>query len=79
MKIIITETQLRKLIERLESGESANPIKEYPGTDVMVTAPITDVDGETINSKNTTSDDYASNRTPDSAFFRGRSMVSRQG
>ena len=79
MKIIITEKQFKKLMESIESlgDPSPNTTKEYPGNDVMTTAPITNKDGEVENGDNDF--DFAKNLSPQSPFSHGRSMVSRQG
>ena len=80
MRIKITETQLKKLIEaEIAPNFNDGDLTEYPGSTVSPTANVATSDGELKYGKplNTGSDRVAKKLTTQNNYINGRSTLSR--
>lgn len=81
MKIIITEKQLHRLIENIESLGDSNPsgVPEFGSNEVSADVVVTDTDGEVKMSKKKTTDKIGKDVSPQSWYSNGRGLVISKG
>lgn len=81
MRITITESQFRMLIENEIASFNGGDLKEYPGSEVSPTANVATPDGEEEYSKplNTGTDRVAKKMSTQNNYINGKVALSRMG